>query len=298
MQLNENTILPYPCLNLNFGGERETKIDFEIKTSNMVHTTFRVWTKVNNKDIERLINTGYAKYCLELDCQKAMFREAYLNEDGDFTITLPKHRFNGRVNGSLSIVAVEEIRQYRNNEFDDFYKSFDINIGPGEALAFLGNIEIMMQERSQDVKNIADDFIEVVYDETLKYSRFDLGGPKILLKLPVELFEQYNNSHISQNRDCEAYLHASFLLNVLTSALQNISQYRNNRWAEALRDRIMQEDELREIAAPEDGMEPFDVDGALANPDVTLDLAQAILGNPYERMFTSLGNLNNLNDED
>lgn len=298
MQLNENTILPYPCLNLNFGDDTETHIDFDIEVSNMVMTTFNVWTKVNNADIQRLIETGFARYCLELDCQRAMIRTAYLSEDGKFKVTLPNKRYNGKVIGTLSVVAVKDIRQYKNSAFDEFYMSFDINIGPGETLAFLGTIDLMMQEKSQQVKNVADDFIEVVHDETLKYSRFDLGGDKILLKLPMEMYEQYSTTNLSQNRDYEAYLHASFLLNVLTSALQNIGQYKSTRWAGTLIDRINQEDELREIAVGASGDEPFDEDGNLSSPDVALDLAQAILGNPYERMFASLNNLNSFGYDD
>ncbi len=295
MQLNENIILPYPCLNVNIADENiSPSIEFEIIQRNMAHTTFRTKTNVGNKEIQQLILQGKAKYCCELECRRAFYREAFVNETGCFTIPLENSRFNGKVIGTLSVVAIDNICNYYNSAFDSFYRSFEINIEPGEALAFLGTFEITMEEKSLEVKNIADDFIEVVQDDTLKYSRFDLGGDKILLKLPTPLFERYQNPKISENRNCEAFLHASFLLNVLTTALQNIGAHSGTRWAESLHDRIETEDELRDIA----GDDAFDAEGYLENPDIALDLAQSILANPYERMFDILETNEELDDDE
>ncbi len=293
MQLNDNIILPYPCLYLNIAEEDNSqKLDFEILHRNIRNTTFRLMTKVQNDDIESLIKAGKAKYCLEMDCQRTFYRDAFLNETGTFEVTLTNNRYNGRLIGTLSVVAVTEIKNYRNVAFDSFYNSFDINISPGEALAYLGTIEFMMDQKSLDVKSMTDDFIEIVADANIKYSRFDLGGEKILLKLPQAMYDQYQARMVS-NREYEPYLHASFLLNVLTSALQNIGAYQNTRWAESLRDRIIKEDALREIAVGSGDDDAFDAEGNLANPEVATDLAQAMLGDPYRRMFDSFEEANN-----
>lgn len=293
MQLNDNIILPYPCLYLNIAEENDIpSIHFEILHRNLQNTIFRVSTKILNNDIQSLINSGKAKYCLEMDCQRAFYRDAFLNETGDFEITLTNNRYNGKLIGILSVVAVSEIKDYKNTAFDSFYSSFNINIGPGEAIAYLGTIELMMEQKSLEVKSTADDFIEIVSDKNLNYSRFDLGGEKILLKLPQTMYDQYQ-TRIAQNREYESYLHASFLLNVLTSALQNIGTYQNTKWAETLKDRIVKEDTLREIAISAGCDDAFDAEGNLTNPDVAIDLAQAILGDPYKRMFDSFEEANN-----
>lgn len=298
MQLNGNTLVPYPCLNLNISeGDELPNIDFEIIHRNLSETTFRVRTKVDNNDILNLIHDGKAKYCLEMDCRNAFYRDAKLNKIGDFNVTLINNRFNGKLVATLSVVAINDIHNYKNSAFDSFYDSFTINIGPGEPLAYLGTFEMTMEEKSLEVKSIADDFIEVVCDDTLKYSRFDLGGSKILLKLPTAMYEKYHNPRISENMECESFLHASFLLNVLTSALQNIATYKDNKWAVSLHNRIVTEDELREIAIVGADGDMFEEDGSLINSDVALDLAQAILANPYERMFESFDNLNNREDD-
>ncbi len=297
MQLNQNIILPYPCLNLNISDNIDIPpFDFEVTHRNLAKTTFRVKVKTINTDIISLIENGAANYCLELDCRKAFYREAFLNNTGVFDITLINNRFNGKLIGTLSVVAVKDISNYKNSAFDDFYNSFTINISAGESLAYLGFIEMNMQEKSMEVKNIADDFIVVVKDESIKYSRFDLGGMKIVLKLPTNLYDKYES--IQHSIDSEPFLHASFLLNVLTTALQSLGEYKDNNWAESLRNRIEIEDELRTIAScgnNEDDI--FDEDGNLANPSVALDLAQAILNNPYERMFEGYENLKNQGDE-
>ncbi len=298
MQLNENTILPYPCLYLNIAEDDEPpKIDFEILHRNLKETRLRVRTTVQNNDIQSLIDSGKAKYCLEMDCQRTFYRDAFLNETGDFKLSLTNNRYNGKLIGTLSVVATEDIKGYKNKAFDTFYNSFDINIGPGEAIAYLGTIELMMEQKSLEVKSMADDFIEIVSDDTLKYSRFDLGGEKILLKLPQAMYDQYY-TRVGQNKMYESYLHASFLLNVLTSALQNMGTYQSTKWAETLKDRIVKEDALREIAVGDSGDDAFDTEGNLANPDIAIDLAQAILDNPYQRMFDSFEDDNNRSYED
>ena len=299
MQLNNNTILPYPCLNLNIADENDIpNIDFEITHRNLVETVFRVKTLVTNEEIAELIKKGKAKYCLEMDCKTAFYRDAILNSEGDFTVALINNRFNGKLHSTLSVVAVEEIHDYKNHSFDSFYNNFTINIGLGETIAYIGSIDIDMEERSLNVKNIADDFIEVVCDKNLQFSRFDLGGSKILLKLPESLFESYSNPRINENTQLESFFHASFLLNVLTNALQNLGKYRNSKWAETLHDRIETEENLRKIVlGQEQEGEIFNENGDLINPDMALDLAQCILANPYERMFESFDNLNNEYDD-
>lgn len=300
MQLNDNTILPYPCLNINIFDEEEPSIDFKITHRNMMQTSFYVNVKTTNKDLISLIDNGKACYCLEMDCSKAFFREAIVQKSGNFNVTLYNNRMNGQLQCTLSVVAVKEITGYRNSAFDIFYRQFSINIGEGETLAYLGNFKIDMIEKSTEVKSLADDFIEVTCDENLTYSRFELGEEKIVLKLPEEMFQQYHNPRICENQDCEAFLHASFLLNVLTSALQNIRDYSERRWAITLRKRIETEDELRKIVTGDDDSDDgniFEEDGSLVNPDAALDLAQCILGNPYERMFKSFDNINNREDD-
>lgn len=297
MQLNDNTILPYPCLNINIFDEEEPTIDFKITHRNMMHTRFYVNVKTSNEDLMSLIENDKAFYCLEMDCSKVFYREAIVQKKGNFNVTLINNRLNGLLQCTLSVVAVKDLKNYRNSAFDAFYSQFTINIGKGETLAYLGNFKIDMQEKSMNVKSLADDFIEVTCDESLTYSRFDLGDDKIILKLPEIMFQQYHTPRISENRDCEAFLHASFLLNVLTSALQNISDYSERRWAMTLRKRIETEDELRLCATADDNGNIFDENGALVDPDAAIDLAQCILGNPYERMFKSFDNVNNREDD-
>ena len=293
MQLNNNTILPYPCLNLNIEDKNDiSNIDFEITHCNLMETTFKVKTLVTNEEIAELIKREKAKYCLEIDCKTTFYRDAILNSSGDFTVSLINNRFSGKLYCMLSVVAVEEIHNYKNHVFDSFYNNFTINIGLGETIAYLGSIDLDMKERSLNVKSLADDFIEVVLDKNLQFSRFDLGGSKILLKLPEALFESYSNPQINENTQLESFFHASFLLNVLTYALQNLGKYSNNKWAETLHDRIETEENLRKIVLGQDQEgEIFNEDGDLLNPDLALDLAQCILANPYERMFESFNNL-------
>lgn len=289
MQLNENSIIPYPCLNVNISDDAEIPgIVFEITHRNQFKTSFTAKAKVANKDIEDLIAGGKAKYCCEMDCRRALRRMAYMSDDGTFCITLINNEYSGTINCTLSVVAVEDISDYKNECFDEFFKGFKVNMSAGEPLAYLGCFEIRMEDKSMDVKGLADDFIEIVSDDTLKFSRFELGEDKIILKLPASMYERYQNPRISQSNECESFLHASFLLNVLTSALQNIGTYQNTKWAETLRRRIETEAELLEIVGND--TDPFDNDKNLTNPECALDLAQAILDNPYERMFDKLEN--------
>lgn len=300
MQLNENTQLPYPCLNVNISDNNDSaNIDFQILHKNLAQTTFQVHTVTTNADILNLIKDGKAQYCLEMDCRNAFYREAKLNDTGKFTVTLDNKRLNGKLACTLSVVATDLIADYKNDAFDSFFKKFQIRISPGEALAYLGQFTIDMQMKSLEMKNITDDFIEIVCDETLNYSRFDLGGHKILLKLPIGLYERYHSPRISENQAFEPYLHASFLLNILTTALQNIGNHSGSKWADTLHDRIETEDELRRIAT--DGMgedaQIFDENGNLSNRDCAYDIAQCILANPYKRMFDGFDNPKNYGDE-
>ena len=103
---------------------------------------------------------------------------------------------------------------------------------------------------------------------------FDATGDKILVYLPSAMFEQFQS--FSGNQDFNELFHASIVFNALFKC---ISEYdpktqENCLWASAIRYRINTEEALSDFN--------------LEDKTRAYELAQALLADPYKRMFRKL----------
>jgi hypothetical protein len=113
---------------------------------------------------------------------------------------------------------------------------------------------------------------------------FDATGDKIVVYLPTPMFEQFQS--FSGNQDFNELFHASIVFNALFKC---ISEYdpktqENLLWVSAIRYRINTEDALSD----------FD----LEDKTRSYELAQALLADPYKRLFKKLSEQEQQQDKD
>ncbi len=116
----------------------------------------------------------------------------------------------------------------------------------------------------------------------------DLDSEKIEIRLPKQLFEDYRLSFNGPGKHANIF-HSSLAFNALVYALMNYSEeeYGERLWARTLKYRL-------EIEEPLNRYQEYL--GKKDAPAESLKLAQALLSNPYKRMFKTMHDIIDIND--
>lgn len=278
MKINDLSF-PYPVLGIGddilpkptFKGEPKVE-------SNTVNYTFTVDFDMVNPTIRQIVSSGSATYLCEVTCSSTLFRKSFRSQTTHFEIVIPKTHLGGRVDFQFTITVTEPIKSYTNPQFHEDYKGFSFDLEPGDLLGFLGEFSYDVDIKYDKLKSVGT-FMQITEGPTLKLARFNLGGDKIDIQLPTTLYLQYRHS-IMGNMRLANIIHSSIVFNALVTALLDIQNFGNTLWARTIKYRFDTEatfEDLREQNALED-----------LETDAVIELAQRLLSDPYGRLFSTL----------
>lgn len=226
--------------------------------------------KQENNTITKLIREGFAEYTCEIDCQKAFLRENYSSKNPVFTITVPRRKVNGRVYLNCFVTVKKRIERYSNPDFNEDYEGYTFDLEPGDILVGFPQA-YFDADIKYDKLQAAGSFMVIREDTTIEQTRFDIAGDKIEIVLPSHLYTIYKNGVGDQNMEI---IHSSIVFNALCFALYNIQENSETLWARCINTRIDTEPELSGFKDLDKIQVPM--------------LAQALLGDPYKRLFDNL----------
>ena len=283
-----NISLPYPVLGINddvYPLLQEDNIVPEL-ISNKTHHTFNIKLKHSNLDLDNLIESGKAEYVCEVNCTKTYFRKCFTSKVPYFEINLDRKSVAGKVELICSITAVEDIYNYQNKGFNPDYHGFSFHIEAGEVLAIFSNISYNFDIK-YDKLYAAGSFMQVTQGvEGSDSTWFKIDSDMILIVLPPAMYRQYQL--ICNDRDFMEVFHASIVFNALVFALYHINEeeYEDKLWAES----------IKQIMCGKEKIKSKNYD--LSDKNRVYELAQDLLGDPYNRLFKHLHNMKNANMEE
>lgn len=271
MKLN-NVSFPYPVLGIRddvFPLLEENCVQLEI-SSDIDSYKIDITLTQNNKTIKDLISRGVAEYTCEIDCQKAFLRESVASKTPTFSFSIPRRKVNGRVYLNGFVTVKESIPEYSNPDFNEDYEGFTFDLEPGDILVGFPQ-SYFDADIKYDKLQAAGSFMVIREDVTIEETRFDIAGDKIEIVLPSEMYSMFKGGIGDRNMEI---IHSSMVFNALCFALYNIQENSETLWARCINTRIDTEPELAKYK---------DLD-KLNIPS----LAQALLGDPYKRLFEYL----------
>ena len=226
--------------------------------------------------ITSLIAVGQAEYMVEVDCPRTLYRRCYTQDSETFQIPVPRKSVQDKIY-FRSYVMVKTPMQYRNPAFNPDYDNATFDLEMGDVLAIFNEFEY---NASLEYDKLAafDAFIKIRRDSNTDDVKYDLEGKKIYVLLPDELFDKYEQ--FKRDPDFKEILHSSLVMNALLYALYNgnwddeDADDEDLTWKYSIRYRVEHEEELAD----------FD----LSEPKCYPSLAQAMLKDPYGRLFTQL----------
>lgn len=273
--MKNNASLPYPVLST--GDDILPSLDRNNVLVTATHDrkkyTFSIQLLLENQDILKYIDEGKAEYTCEVTCAKTYLRNCYHSQFPAFTIELGRKEVIGDIFFKCYVTVKEDILDYHNSQLNEDYEDALFDMEPGDILAAFP-LSSYTAQLKYDKLYSAGSFMVVQEDKNASTAWFDATGDKILVYLPTTMFEQFKI--FSNNQDFNELFHASIVFNALFKC---ISEYdpktqENCLWASAIRYRINTEDALSNFK--------------LEDKAQSYELAQALLADPYKRMFKKL----------
>ena len=277
--------LPYPILTVN----EDDILPCLDRNSIMVTQThdrrkysFSIQLLLENEDILQYIDEGKAEYTCEVNCVRTYLRRCFHSQLPAFTIELGRKEVIGDIVFKCYVTVKEKILDYHNSQFNEDYEDALFDLEPGDMLAAFPQPTYTAHLKYDKIYS-AGAFMVVQEDKTSENVWFDATGDKILVYLPSVMFGQFQA--LSANQDFNEFFHASIVFNALFKC---ISEYdpttqKNCLWASAIRYRINTEESLSD----------FD----LEDKTQSYELAQALLANPYKRLFKKLSEVQIVNEK-
>lgn len=276
MKISANTSFPYPILGIRNDiqpGLPNNSIILEEQSSDVYNYVFRLTLTFDNTYIQKLIDCGMAHFVCEADCSSTFFNKCYLSNNAMIEIVIPRKSVNGRVYLRTFIVAASEITNYDNPGKHEDFEGFTFNIEVGEVLVAFPQAYFDTDLRS-DILHVAGTYMEIRKDDNTTETTYRLDTPKIGIVLPSALYNIYQSKIGEQNVQI---IHASLAFNALLCALYNLDDMRDRDllWVRCLTARFNEDEKF---SAYRDQIDKKEVP----------TLAQALLDNPYQRLFNFL----------
>ena len=284
--MSRNASLPYPVLS-SYEDDIVPHLDANSVLVTPTHDrkkySFSIQVLLENEDILRYIEEGKAEYTCEVTCTRTYLRKCYHSQFPAFTIELGRKEVIGDIWFKCFVTVKEDILDYHNSQFNEDYEDALFDMDPGDMLAIFPSMKYTANLKYDKLYS-AGSFMVVQEDKNNSTVWFDATGDKILVYLPTPMFEQFQS--FSGNQDFNELFHASIVFNALFKC---ISEYdpktqENLRWWSAIRYRINTEDALSD----------FD----LEDKTRSYELAQALLADPYKRLFKKLSEQEQQQDKD
>ena len=289
MKIN-NLSFPYPVLGIGDDILPRPYLDPVLQVSKTKDSfIFDIRIDMRNSDIYKLIKEGKAIYVCEIECPYTKLRECHKSEYSRFKIEVPTKNVGKEISFQLSIVCIDYNKAYENTNAHEDYDGFSIDLEPGDLLAYIDDFVYDIEINYAQIQSIGS-FMQITENKFGESPQFYLEGDKIDIKLPTELYENYKYG-ILGNKILKDIMHSSIVFNALVAALLYYNGDEDcelKLWERTIKYRIETEPELMRFSETLEAKDINDI----------IELAQALLLNPYKRLFNVLPTLTQKTEED
>lgn len=280
MKLN-NVSFPHPVLGIGDDVMPSPSMQYR-QSSDKFYYYVVIDIDMQNESIKKLIADEKVVYICEMECPTTYLRKGIPSKTPHFEIKIPRKEVARTVTFQCTATAIKDIEKYENEGFHEDYQGFDFRLTPGDLVAYFGDFAIEADIQYDKLKSV-DSMMSISERSDIHEPQFNLAKDKIDIQLPSDIYRQYKE--FGKKMEYASIIHASLVLNALTYALYNIDEdvYQDKLWVRTIKWRLDNEEELKSL-----GVDPFTSNEGIPQ------LAQAMLGNPYSRMFAGLHKINKL----
>ena len=272
----ENVAFPYPVQGIGNDIDSISQWQFSVE-QNKAEYILTVDVQLNNKSIEDYIKYDIADYVCEIECTSTFMRRCERSKDGHFDIRLSKSDVAREVTFELSVVVKEHIEKYTNTQLNPIFAGYEISMEPGDLMAYIGKDKFSADIVYEKLNKVST-FMIIREDSQVSQTEIKLDTEKIEILIPSAMYEHYKEE-IKGSSTYSAIIHGSLVFNALPHGLNNITSHPDKLWARCIMTRIEKDVEIAKL-----NINPTDEEDREDLPK----LAQALLGDPFKRLFTGI----------
>lgn len=249
------------------------------KTESAFNYDFRFELSIENDEIQKLISSGRAIYACEVNCNTTMYRRIFTSMDSIMEFSIGRKEVAKRIEFELFVTATENIPEYTNPNFHPDFHGFTFAIEPGDILVLFAKSHFDLDIKYDRLRS-ATSFLKIVQGTDDTNVIYNIEKPMIEIQLPPEMYNDYK-THFNGRGQHANIFHSSIAFNALVYALTCYKEddHKDLLWARTIQYRIDTEEALYQYK---------EVLGSKNLQLEILKLAQALLANPYKRLFQTI----------
>ena len=200
-----NKIFPYPVLN-NYADITSFKnAEFQFCYDEMVQTENELILKnsriiLTDNNLKEILIESRARATVLVECSRTLYRENFEVFEIPKDIVIELFKLKGSVEISSYIYATENIENYRSENFLEDYEDYCFKIPKYSILAIDDGITTKIEYDEKKDKKVSSIF-SIIKDSTeeLREMKIELMEKRIVIYLPEEQFNLYDNFKINDN---------------------------------------------------------------------------------------------------
>ena len=284
-------LYPYPVLwNKNDDYKMPSEFSAEIKTEeNFKNTKLKIKFFLKDKEIEKLIRENKAEYVVHIEGTRTYFRDFISTRETEITYDLKDRDILGKLEINFFILAKQDIRGYRNDNFNEDYYSEAFNLKKGNIIAIADGYRFDIEKNDDELGKISSIF-SICKKETVEQTGMTVDMSYEKIRIGLNITDYVNYSQLSQNPNKVDSVNSIIIFPALIYIFEQLKKdftetdYTEYKWFRAL-----------ENIFKKNGQE---LNKELLENEISIDLAQRVLNYPIERAFNSLTNEDEGDDEE
>ena len=284
-------LYPYPVLwNKNDDYKMPSEFSAEIKTEeNFKNTKLKIKFFLKDKEIEKLIRENKAEYVVHIEGTRTYFRDFISTRETEITYDLKDRDILGKLEINFFILAKQDIRGYRNDNFNEDYSSEAFNLKKGNIIAIADGYRFDIEKNDDELGKISSIF-SICKKETVEQTGMTVDMSYEKIRIGLNITDYVNYSQLSQNPNKVDSVNSIIIFPALIYIFEQLKKdftetdYTEYKWFRAL-----------ENIFKKNGQE---LNKELLENEISIDLAQRVLNYPIERAFNSLTDEDEGDDEE
>ncbi|EFE86559.1 hypothetical protein [Fusobacterium periodonticum] len=284
-------LYPYPVLwDKNDDYKKPSKFSVEVEPKeDFKNIKLKINFLLKDKEIEKLIKENKAEYVVHIEGSSTYFREIISTKETEISYVLKDRDILGRLQVNFFILARQDIKNYKNDNFNEDYSSETFNLKKGNIIAIADGYRFDIEKNDDELGKISSIF-SICKKETVEQTgmTIDMGYEKI--RIGLNITDYVNYSQLSQNPNKVESVNSIIIFPALIYIFEqlkkdfNETDYTEYKWFRALENIFKKNGE--------------DLNKGLLENEISIDLAQRVLNYPIERAFNSLINEDEGDDEE
>lgn len=198
-------------------------------------------TELNNEEIETLILNKQASYCLHIECPLTSYRQMIFLDGSNSEIKIGVDEIEGVVNICPFIIAIKDIKGYKNSKFNSVYENLLFDLEKGNFIAFGEEMQIRIEKESDNLSSVPSIFaVTEIKDESRKDIIIDNTGHKINVQLPSKTFNEFKLASLNPNSI--NILHSMVIIPALMKCFEDLKSrkeefylFEDKRWFRSIK---------------------------------------------------------------